>query len=71
MPCPSGRRPDQNRHRLADGWHRQPVRRSTLSSGLEVFAVAGGVLLSAGRRDERLRLGVGRADEVAAYGLVQ
>ena len=26
LPCPSGRRPDQNRHRLADGWQGSTVR---------------------------------------------
>jgi DNA invertase Pin-like site-specific DNA recombinase len=26
VPCPSGRRPDQNRHRLADGWQGSTVR---------------------------------------------
>jgi len=26
VPCPSARRPDQNRHRLADGWQGSTVR---------------------------------------------
>lgn len=26
IPCPSARRPDQNRHRLADGWQASAVR---------------------------------------------
>jgi hypothetical protein len=26
IPCPSARRPDQNRHRLADGWQGSTVR---------------------------------------------
>src|SRR5205807_2677769 len=41
IPCPSARRPDQNRHRLADGWQGSTVRSILENARYTGYAVFG------------------------------
>ena len=67
VPCPSARRPDQNRHRLADGWQGSTVRAILENPRYTGYAIFGrwtnrpGLASAGDAPEERVPAGAGRA----------